>query len=168
MSKNFSRSFSCSRSHKIYIRLNKIKLRSSCAYHALWPLSYDLDKIQDRDKSANRCNGGIWVGIRVHHTTHNRLINLTLSHVTHFHFSLTLTPCYLIYPRNIIAGLVFQKYLKKTHHNAPVFGHKVKCIRRQFCFVIRVTAPFTPMNAVLMSPWARCCFVYLTNGGRHD
>ena len=62
MSKNFSRSFSCSRSHKIYIRSNKIKLGSSCAYHALWPLSYDLDIIQDRDKSANRCNGGMrWI-----------------------------------------------------------------------------------------------------------
>ena len=59
MSKNFSRSFSCSRSHKIYIRSHKIKLGSTYAYHALWPLSYDLDKIQDRDKSANRCNGGI-------------------------------------------------------------------------------------------------------------
>ena len=59
MSKNFSRSFSCSRSQKIYIRSNKIKLGSTYAYHALWPLSYDLDKIQDRDKSANRCNGGI-------------------------------------------------------------------------------------------------------------
>ena len=59
MSKNFSRYFSCSRSHKIYIRSNKIKLGSTYAYHALWPLSYDLYKIQDRDKSANRCNGGI-------------------------------------------------------------------------------------------------------------
>ena len=59
MSKNFSRSFSCSRSHKIYIRSNKIKLGSTYAYHTLWPLCYDLDKIQDRDKSANRCNGGI-------------------------------------------------------------------------------------------------------------
>ena len=59
MSKNFSRSFSCSRSHKIYIRSNKIKLGSIYAYHALKPLSYDLYKIQDRDKSANRCNGGI-------------------------------------------------------------------------------------------------------------
>ena len=59
MSKNFPQSFSCSRSHKIYIRSNKIKLGSTYAYHALWPLSYDLEKIQDRNKSANRCNGGI-------------------------------------------------------------------------------------------------------------
>ena len=71
MSKNFSRSFSCSRSHKIYIRSNKIKLGSSYAYHALWPLSYDLEKIQDRDKSANRCNGGI---------THWRYCSLALNH----------------------------------------------------------------------------------------
>ena len=59
MSKNFSRSFSCSPSHEIYIHSNKIKLGSTYADHALWPLSYDLDKIQDRDKSANRSNGGI-------------------------------------------------------------------------------------------------------------
>ena len=59
MSKNFFRSFSCSRSHKIYIRSKKIKLGSTYAYHALWPLSYDLNKVQDRDKSANRCSGGI-------------------------------------------------------------------------------------------------------------
>ena len=51
MSKNFSRSFSCSRSHKIYTPSNKIKLGSSYAYHALWPLSYDLDKIQDRRRT---------------------------------------------------------------------------------------------------------------------
>ena len=67
MSKNFSRSFSCSRSHKIYIRSNKIKLGPTYAYHALWPLSYDLDKIQDRDKSANRCNGGIRSGAIFEH-----------------------------------------------------------------------------------------------------
>ena len=50
---------------KIYIRSNKIKLGSSYAYHALWPLSYDLDKIQDRDKSANRCNEVIMTSLHL-------------------------------------------------------------------------------------------------------
>ena len=59
VSRRYCRSCSCSRSHKIYICSNKIKLGSTYAYHALWPLSYHLDKIQDRDKRANRCNGGI-------------------------------------------------------------------------------------------------------------
>ena len=87
MSKNFSRSFSCSRSHKIYIRSNKIKLGSSYAYHALWPLSYDLDKIQDRDKIANRCNGGIKAcHLRVTSTSEplSRRVFLTLHYHMHF------------------------------------------------------------------------------------
>ena len=72
MSKNLSRSFSCSRSHKIYIRSNKIKLGSTYAYHALWPLSYDLNKVQDRDKSANRCNGGISI-IKLYASFHHHM-----------------------------------------------------------------------------------------------
>ena len=54
--------FSCSRSHKIYIRSNKIKLRSTY-------------KIQDRDKSANRCNGGM-----------NKIIMMTSHFPRYWHF----------------------------------------------------------------------------------
>ena len=39
--------------------MHKIKLWSTYNYHALWPLSYDLAKIQDRNKNVNRGNGGI-------------------------------------------------------------------------------------------------------------
>ena len=51
------RSFLCLRSHKILLHSNMIKLWSIYHYDALRPLSHNLAKIQDHNKSVNRCNG---------------------------------------------------------------------------------------------------------------